>query len=60
MTAAFPRARSITYLGSQHVVYGTVGSTCVDAPITRYLLSGALPPADRTCPNTFQVGGLID
>jgi pimeloyl-ACP methyl ester carboxylesterase len=60
MTAAFPAARSITYLGSQHVVYGTVGSTCVDAPITRYLLTGALPSADRTCANTFEVGGLID
>ena len=45
---------------AQEVVYGTVGSTCVDAPITGYLLTGALPPADRTCPNTFQVGGLID
>ncbi len=46
--------------GVQKVVYGTVGSTCVDEPISRYLLTGALPPADRTCPSTFQVGGLID
>lgn len=59
MTAAFPAARSITYLGSQHVVYSTVGSSCVDTPVTRYLITGTLPATNRTCPNTYEMGGLI-
>jgi pimeloyl-ACP methyl ester carboxylesterase len=59
MTAAFPGARSVTYGGGQHVVFGSTGSTCLDSPVARYLLTGHLPATDVSCPVTYEVGGLV-
>jgi pimeloyl-ACP methyl ester carboxylesterase len=59
MTSALVSARSITYRGGQHVVFGTIGSTCVDDAVTRYLLTRRLPSQDLTCPTTFEIGQLV-
>ncbi|MFZ4510769.1 MAG: alpha/beta fold hydrolase [Candidatus Nanopelagicales bacterium] len=45
-------ARLISYTGTQHGVYRRVGSTCVDDPITRYLMTLRLPAGDLACPFT--------
>jgi pimeloyl-ACP methyl ester carboxylesterase len=60
MARALGNATSITYRGAQHVVYGTVGSGCVDRAVTRYLLTGITPAADLRCPSTFAIGQLVD
>lgn len=59
MTRAFPSARSITYLGGQHGLYGSVGSACVDGRVSRFLTTTALPPRNVRCPNTYEPGGLV-
>jgi len=59
MTGVFPAARSITYLGGQHGLYGTIGSTCVDGRVTRFLTTVALPSRNVRCPNTYEPGGLV-
>lgn len=43
-------ARLVSYAGTQHGIYRRVGSTCVDAAITRYLLALRLPAGDMSCP----------
>ena len=43
-------ARLISYTGTQHGLYRRVGSTCVDAAITRYLTTLRLPAGDVNCP----------
>jgi len=45
----FSGSRTITYDGTQHVAYLFVPSTCVNEPVTRYLLTRELPPRDLTC-----------
>ncbi|MDP4974735.1 MAG: alpha/beta hydrolase [Candidatus Nanopelagicales bacterium] len=42
-------ARLISYTGTQHGLYRRVGSTCVDAAITRYLTTLRLPAGDMNC-----------
>ncbi len=51
MSRAFPRSRTVTYAGGQHVTWGAAGSACVDAVADTYVLTGALPQADVGCPN---------
>lgn len=45
----FRGSRTITYDGTQHVAYLFVPSTCVNEPVSRYLLTRELPPRDVTC-----------
>jgi pimeloyl-ACP methyl ester carboxylesterase len=49
MSRAFTGSRTVQYGGTHHIVYGRTTS-CVDEPITRYLLSQRLPARGITCP----------
>lgn len=54
MTAnVFTRSSMVSYAGTQHVTYAGP-STCVDIPVTRYLLTQELPPASVACPLEYQ------
>lgn len=39
----------VRYRGTQHVIWGATSSTCVNAPIDRFVLSLRLPAKNRTC-----------
>jgi hypothetical protein len=49
MQRAFIGSRTVQYGGTHHIVYGRTTS-CVDRPITRYLVNLRLPERDITCP----------
>lgn len=55
MSRAFPKSRTVTYAGGQHVTWGAAGSSCVNAVADAYVLTGALPKADVGCPNAVVV-----
>lgn len=56
---AFPGARSVTYRGSQHVIWTSIPSPCVTRPGIAFLLSGTVPPRNATCANTYQKPGTM-
>lgn len=45
----FARAPMVLYDGTQHVSYGRV-SECINAPVTRYLLTQVVPAQSVACP----------
>ena len=49
MQRAFTGARTVQYGGTHHIVYGRTTS-CVDRPITRYLVNLRVPGRDVVCP----------
>ena len=49
MSRAFTGARTVQYAGTHHIVYGRTTS-CVDRPITRYLVNLRVPGRDIVCP----------
>lgn len=49
MANQFAGSRTITYNSSQHVTYMQTPSTCVNTPVTRYVLRRTLPSHDITC-----------
>jgi len=49
MSQAFVGSRTVKYEGTHHIVYGRTTS-CVDRPITRYLVNLRLPGRDVVCP----------
>ena len=49
MSRAFTGARTVQYGGTHHIVYGRTTS-CVDRPITRYLINLKVPSRDVVCP----------
>lgn len=49
MSRAFTGSRTVQYAGTHHIVYGRTTS-CVDRPITRYLVNQRLPGRDVVCP----------
>ncbi len=49
MSQAFTGSRTVKYEGTHHIVYGRTTS-CVDRPITRYLVNQRLPRRDVVCP----------
>ncbi len=49
MANTFARSRTISYASTQHVTYLQTPSTCVNDPVTRYLLTLQLPRADISC-----------
>lgn len=55
MSRAFPKSRTVTYAGGQHVTWGAAGSSCVNAVADAYVLTGSLPKADVGCPNAVVV-----
>ena len=46
--AQLPTSSLLTYEGDGHTAYGS-GSACIDRAIDAFFLTGALPPADKTC-----------
>ena len=46
---AFARSRTISYASTQHVTYLLAPSTCVNNPVTRYLLTLQRPNRDLSC-----------
>lgn len=53
-------SRLITLANAQkHIVYLTYGNPCVDATVTRYLVTGQLPASDITCTNTVSTFGTV-
>jgi len=50
---AFGSAPMVVYDGTQHVSYGRT-SACIDAPVTRYLLTLQLPPRSTACPLVWE------
>ena len=51
----FAGSSTITYESTQHVAYLIAPSTCVNAPVTKYLLTRELPPRNRLC--SYAPGG---
>ena len=50
---AFASAPMVVYDGTQHVTYGRI-SGCVNAPVTRYLLTLRLPARSVACPLAYR------
>ena len=50
MANQYARSRTISYESSQHVTYLRTPSSCVNDPVTEYLLTKRLPPARVSCP----------
>lgn len=49
MHRAFGKSAFVRYRSGQHVIWNLVPSSCVKAPIDRYVLTGRLPRSPRTC-----------
>jgi pimeloyl-ACP methyl ester carboxylesterase len=49
MANQYARSRTITYNSTQHVTYLQTPSTCVNNPVTRYVLSRKLPQNNIFC-----------
>ena len=49
MANTFARSRTISYASTQHVTYLQTPSTCVNDPVTQYLLTLQLPRTDLSC-----------
>ncbi len=49
---SFTGSSMVTYVGTQHVVYGGP-SACVDAAVSTYLLDRTLPPRSVACPLVY-------
>ena len=49
MANTFARSRTISYASTQHVTYLQTPSTCVNDPVTRYLLTLQRPSSDISC-----------
>jgi hypothetical protein len=51
VTAArlLPNSRLLSYAGWGHGAYFIAGNFCVDSAVTRYLLTGRVPPAGTVC-----------
>lgn len=52
MSRAFPRSRTVTYAGGQHVTWMLADSACVNRVANAYVLTQRLPATDRGCPST--------
>ena len=44
-----PNSRLLSYAGWGHSAYFIAGNPCVDTTVTRYLLTGQVPPAGTVC-----------
>jgi pimeloyl-ACP methyl ester carboxylesterase len=44
-----PNSRLLSYAGWGHTAYFTAGNFCVDSRVTRYLVTGLVPPAGIVC-----------
>ncbi|CAB5015660.1 unannotated protein [freshwater metagenome] len=53
----FAGSRTITYNSTQHVAYMLTPSTCVNAPVTEYLLTLKPPSRNRLC--AYAPGGAV-
>lgn len=53
MARAMKNSRVVTYVGTQHIVYRTTPSTCVNKPLTRFFLTVEQPPRDIACPTVL-------
>jgi pimeloyl-ACP methyl ester carboxylesterase len=53
----FAGSSTITYNSTQHVMYMITPSTCVNAPVTEYLLTLKPPPRNRLC--AYAPGGPV-
>ena len=45
--------RTLQVVGSEHGIYTNAQSSCVEAAVSRYLLTGRLPPTDLSCPHVM-------
>jgi len=50
MARAFPSMRTLQVVGNEHGTYTNVQSSCLEKAISRYLLTGMVPPTDLSCP----------
>ena len=50
MARAFPSMRTLQVVGNEHGIYTNAQSACVEDAVSRYLLTGAVPPRDLSCP----------
>ena len=50
MARAFPSMRTLQVVGNEHGIYTNAQSSCVEEAVSRYLLTGAVPPTDLSCP----------
>ena len=50
MARAFPSMRTLQVVGSEHGIYTNAQSSCVEEAVSRYLLTGTVPPTDLSCP----------
>ena len=50
MARAFPSMRTLQVVGNEHGIYTNAQSSCMEEAVSRYLLTGAVPPTDLSCP----------
>lgn len=50
MARVFPSMRALQVVGSG-TVFTPMASSCVEAAVSRYLLTGRVPPTELSCPN---------
>ena len=50
MARAFPSMRTLQVVGNEHGIYTNVQSSCMEEAVSGYLLTGAVPPTDLSCP----------
>ena len=46
MARAFPSMRRLHVVGNEHGIYTNAQSSCVEEAVSRYLLTGTVPPTD--------------
>jgi pimeloyl-ACP methyl ester carboxylesterase len=49
MARAFPSMRTLQVVGNEHGIYTNAQSPCVEAAVSRYLLTGRVPTTDLSC-----------
>ena len=50
MARAFPSMRTLQVVGNEHGIYTNAQSSCMEEAVSGYLLTGAVPPTDLSCP----------
>ena len=50
MARAFPSMRTLQVVGNEHGIYTNAQSSCMEEAVSDYLLTGAVPPTDLSCP----------
>jgi len=45
--------RTLQVVGNEHGIYTNAQSSCMEEAVSDYLLTGAVPPTDLSCPHVM-------